>query len=94
MLIEEPPYYTSDVEDYIDIPEKADCHEIQELRYSCKRKCVEIEALDDQLFKFIQVIQDLNYKKFLYISYFFDLKQRIKRVEHNTSLISFYFLLK
>ena len=84
MQIEETPHYTSDVEDYIDIPEKADCHEIQELRYSCKRKCVEIEALDDQLFKFNQVIQDLNYEKFLCLSYLFDLKQRIKRVKHNT----------
>ena len=55
-----------------------------ELRYSCKRKCVEIEALDDQLFKFDQVIQDLYHKKFLLLSYLFDLKQRIKRVKHNT----------
>ena len=43
-----------------------------------------VEGLDDQLFKFNQVIQDLNYEKFLCLSYLFDLKQRIKRVKHNT----------
>ena len=84
MHIEDPPFYSSDVEDYIDIPEKGDCCEIENLRFSFKCKRTEIEDLDDQLFKFGQVIQDLNHKKFLCISYLFDLKQRIKRVKYDT----------
>ena len=84
MHIEDPPFYSSDVEDYIDIPCEDDCCEIEDLRYSCKRKLAEIEDLDEQRFKFSQVIEDIDHKKLLCHSYRFDLLQQIKRMKYES----------